>query len=154
MVLRASVARSASSERKLCTGRPSSVRPVVCLVTAAGERWACATTLVRERLGGLLVGVVEQHRRQALTHVPFEIVGQHAEEDMRAHAIGQPVIDRPDLEIDGLDAAERPLHQGEGFVAAHRGRVVERLGGQAGAHDVDAIDGGLGGDLGGLAGEG
>ena len=47
MVLRAKVARSASRERKLCTGRPSSVRPVVCLVTPAGERRAFATTLVR-----------------------------------------------------------------------------------------------------------
>src|SRR5712671_3834983 len=29
------------------TGRPSSVRPVVCLATAAGERSALATTLAR-----------------------------------------------------------------------------------------------------------
>ena len=33
--------------RYLCTGRPSSVRPVVCFLTAAGERCACATTLLR-----------------------------------------------------------------------------------------------------------
>ena len=43
MVLRASVARSANSVRKLCTGRPSSVRPVVCLLTAAGDRCHAAT---------------------------------------------------------------------------------------------------------------
>ena len=30
--------------------------------------------------GRLLVGVVEQHGCQALTHVPFEVIGQHAEE--------------------------------------------------------------------------
>src|SRR6516225_10428882 len=42
-----SVARSARRVRKLWTGRPSSVRPVVCLVTAAGERSALATTLER-----------------------------------------------------------------------------------------------------------
>src|ERR1700722_18291289 len=47
MVLRASVARSASSEWKLCTGRPSSVSPVVCFFIAAFERCACATTLRR-----------------------------------------------------------------------------------------------------------
>src|SRR3984957_11352601 len=47
IVLRAKVARSASSERKLCTGRPSTVRPVVCFLTTAGERCACATTLLR-----------------------------------------------------------------------------------------------------------
>src|SRR5208337_2661252 len=42
-----SVARSASRVWKLWTGRPSSVRPVVCLATAAGERCALATTLAR-----------------------------------------------------------------------------------------------------------
>src|SRR4051812_2106600 len=72
---------------------------------------------------------------------------------MRTHPIGQPVMHRPDLEIDRLDASEGTLHQGEGFVAAHGRRVVERLGGQAGAYDIDAVGRRLRGDLGGLAGE-
>src|SRR5271166_3754658 len=42
-----SVARSAMRVWKLWTGRPSSVRPVVCLARAAGERSALATTLAR-----------------------------------------------------------------------------------------------------------
>jgi hypothetical protein len=46
-VFRVRVARSSIRVRKLWTGRPSSVRPVVCLVTAAGERPALATTLER-----------------------------------------------------------------------------------------------------------
>lgn len=46
-VLRTKVARSASSEWKLCTGSRSSVRPVVCMATATGERCAVATTLER-----------------------------------------------------------------------------------------------------------
>src|SRR3984893_18073910 len=46
-VFRVRVARSARRVRKLWTGRPSSVRPVVCLVTAAGERRALATMLER-----------------------------------------------------------------------------------------------------------
>jgi hypothetical protein len=46
-VFRVRVARSSRRVRKLWTGRPSSVRPVVCLVTAAGERPALATTLER-----------------------------------------------------------------------------------------------------------
>jgi len=44
-----------------------------------------------QRVCGVFVGVVEQHRCQALTHVPFQIVGEHAQEDMRAHPIGQPL---------------------------------------------------------------
>src|SRR3954469_16238389 len=31
--------------------------------------------------GRFWIGFIEQHRRQALTHVPFEVVGQHAEKD-------------------------------------------------------------------------
>jgi hypothetical protein len=49
MVLRAKVASSASSERKLCTGNPSSVRPVICLVTAVGERCDIGLELLRAR---------------------------------------------------------------------------------------------------------
>src|SRR5271165_5606518 len=106
-----------------------------------------------QRFGGMLVGVVVEHGRQALAHVPFQVVCEHAQKHVGAHTLGQPVIDRPDLEIDGLDAAEGALHQAEGFVAAHRGGVVERSGGQAGAHDIDAVEGRLGGDGIGLAGE-
>src|SRR5438132_8544106 len=46
-VFRVRVARSLRRVRKLWTGRPSSVRPVVCLMTAPGERSALATTLER-----------------------------------------------------------------------------------------------------------
>ena len=48
---------------------------------------------------------------------------------MRPHPILQPVVDRPDIQIDGLDAAERTLHPGQGFVAAHGIGVVEGLDG-------------------------
>jgi hypothetical protein len=59
-----------------------------------------------QRLGSLLVGVVVEHRGQPLAHVPFEIVRQHTQKHMGAHPVGQPMVDRPDLQIDGLDAAE------------------------------------------------
>src|SRR5208337_1698645 len=52
-----------------------------------------------ERLGGLFVVVIVEHRRQALAHVPFEIISEHTEKDVSAHAVGQPVIDWPDLQI-------------------------------------------------------
>jgi len=70
-VLQVSVARSASKVRKLWTGSPSSVRSVVCLVVAAGERSALAAALARCGFGDLLVGVVIEHRRQQLAHVPL-----------------------------------------------------------------------------------
>ena len=98
-----SVARSVW---ELWTGRPSGVRPVVCLVTDdAGA----------ERLGGFLVVIVIEHGRQALAHVPFEVVAEHAQEDVGAHPLGQPVVDRADVEVDGLDRADGPLDQAEGL---------------------------------------
>jgi hypothetical protein len=57
------------------------------------------------RFARILVGVVVEHRRQALAHVAFQVVGEHADKHVGPHAISQPVIDRPDLEIDRLDAA-------------------------------------------------
>jgi hypothetical protein len=36
---------------------------------------------------------------------------------MCPHPALQPVIHRPDIQIDGLDAAKRTLHQRQGFVA-------------------------------------
>jgi hypothetical protein len=41
--------------------------------------------------------------------VPLDIIGEHAEEDVRTHPIGQPVMDRAYLEVDRLDAAECPF---------------------------------------------
>jgi hypothetical protein len=33
----------------------------------------------------------------------LHIIGEHAKEDMRAHAVLEPMVDRPDLEIYGLE---------------------------------------------------
>jgi hypothetical protein len=41
--------------------------------------------------------------------VPLEIIGQHAQEHVRPHPALQPVIDRPDIQIDSFDATERTL---------------------------------------------
>ena len=72
---------------------------------------------------------------------------------MRAHSIHQPVMDGPDLQIDRFDAAKSPFHQGQGFIAAHRRRVVERVCGQAGAHDIEAVGCRFSGDLGNYIGQ-
>ena len=78
---------------------------------------------------------------------------QHAQKHVGAHPVGQPVVDRPDLQIDALEAAEGALDQAQRLVTAHRSGVVEYRGGQAGAHDIDAVEGRLGGDFLGLAGK-
>ena len=53
--------------------------------------------------GGLLVGVVIEHRGEALAHVPFDVVGEHAQTDVGAHARSGPMEDRPHLEVDSLE---------------------------------------------------
>ena len=89
MVLRVKVARSAMSDWKLWTGRSSSVRLVAALRLAALERVALATTEAAGRLGGGLVVIVEQDGLERLAHVPFEIVGEHAQQHVGAHAAGR-----------------------------------------------------------------
>jgi hypothetical protein len=37
-----------------------------------------------------------------------------AEEDVAAHTIGEPVVDRTDVQIHGLERAECPLHGADG----------------------------------------
>jgi hypothetical protein len=63
------------------------------------------------------------------------------------------VEDRADLEIGGLDRAERPLDAAQDLVCFDGGSIVEQLGRQAGAHDVDTVEGGFLGDGVGLAAE-
>ena len=70
---------------------------------------------------------------------------------MRPDPIGQSVIHGADVQIDGLDAAKGPFHQGERLVAAHCFCVVEGLRWQAGADDIDAVGCRLGGNFSGLA---
>ena len=70
---------------------------------------------------------------------------------MGAHARADPVIDRADLDVDGLQAAEGALDTGEALVGQHGPLAVERYGRQARAQNVDAVERGLGRDGGRLA---
>ena len=126
-VFRVRVMRSAIRVWKLWTGSPSSVRLLVCLLTAAGERWALATALSRRALGRCLVVVIVEHGRELGTHVPLDMVGQHAQEDVCAHAITEPVVNGANVKIDSFYAPEGSLNLGEPFVCAHGFGVVMGL---------------------------
>ena len=95
------------SERKLWTGRPSWVRLVAALRSAASERSALATIDARAASAAPLSW---SSNRIGLSsaHVPFEIVGEHAQH-VSAYAVGATMMDRPYFEIDGLEAAEGAL---------------------------------------------
>src|SRR5215471_5765631 len=103
--------------------------------------------------GGSGIVVIEQHRFEALTHVPFDMAGKHAQEDLGAHPRRQPMVDRAQVQIDGLQAAKGALDAGEVLVGAddtigRQGIVLD-----AGADDVKTIEPGLGGDAGRIAGK-
>lgn len=97
-------------------------------------------------LGAGRVMVVEQQGGEALTHVPFDVVGEHAQQDVGTHALGGTVMNGPDLEVHGLEASEGTLDPTEAFVGVHRPLGIELVFMQAGAHDVEAVEGGLAGD--------
>src|SRR4051794_20537314 len=73
------------------------------------------------------------------------------EQDVRADAILEAVVDWADLELGALEGAERALDLFEAFVGAHELVGGERVGVDAGPQDVEAVELGLGGDLAGLA---
>src|SRR5215469_11242912 len=53
--------------------------------------------------------VVEQNRCKLLPHVPFDIVGEHANEDVRFDAVCQTMMNGADVQINALGASERSL---------------------------------------------
>ena len=111
--LRVQVARSRSKLWKLWTGPPWAVSLLARLRNAPGEGWAGATIEAAPASRGSEIVVVEQHWCQRLTHVPFEMIGEHAKEHVSAHARAEPMEDGTDVEVDGLEAAEGALDAGE-----------------------------------------
>src|ERR1700730_3876835 len=53
------------------------------------------------------------------------------------------MMDRPDLDIDGLEAAERALDIGQAFVGTDDRVAVEQVGCDVGAYHVETIEQGL-----------
>jgi hypothetical protein len=74
-------------------------------------------------------------------HVPFEMVGEHAQQHVSTHALWAAVMDRPDLEVDGLEAAEGALDGCEIFVGSDGRTGIERFGIEVGV--LAAVPGGV-----------
>ena len=60
-------------------------------------------------LGRSGVMVVEEQGGEASTHVPFEVVGEHAQQDVGADPVGRIVMNGAHLEVDGFEATEGAL---------------------------------------------
>ena len=79
--------------------------------------------------------VVEEDGFEALAHVPFDMAGEHAQEDMSTHPRRQPVMDRAEAQVDGLQAAKGALDAGEALIRANH-----VIGGQDAILDAGADD--------------
>src|SRR5262245_5226150 len=79
--------------------------------------------------------------------MPLDVVSEHAEEDMSPYSIRQPMVDRPDLEIDRLQAPKRSLDLREILVGSHRGFSGKSRSGHRRANHVQAVKRGFLGDL-------
>ena len=62
---------------------------------------------------GLLVLVGKEQRSPRLDHVQRDVVGEHAQDDVRAHPIGEPAVNGPDFEIGRFQRTKRALYLGE-----------------------------------------
>ena len=93
-----------------------------------------------------MVVVVEEQWREESSHVPLDVVGEHAQEDVGCYPIGEVVVYGAHLEIDALVAAEGPLDAAEALVGADRFGGRECGFGDVGTDDVEAVEGGLLGD--------
>ena len=92
--------------------------------------------------------VVEEKRSQQLSHVPFDVVGQHAKQDVSADAIRQPVVNGPHMQVDGLETAKGSFHSREAFITGHDLFAGQGVGFDAGANDVDPVQALLAFDVG------
>src|SRR5215831_11816798 len=92
MILRVMVARSPSSDWKLWTGIPSSVRLVAAFALAVCERFALATMDVRAASALTLSWSSNRNGLERPAHMPFDVIGEHAQEHVGAHAIGMTMM--------------------------------------------------------------
>src|SRR5690242_10822123 len=81
--------------------------------------------------GRLGIVIVEEDGGEAMAHVPFDIVGEHAEEDVGTDAVAEAVVDGTNLEIDGLDRAKGALDLAEALVGPHAVVRAEDIAGDA-----------------------
>ena len=86
--------------------------------------------------------------------MPFDMAGEHAQEDMGAHPRCQPMVDRSQVQIDSLETAEGALDAGEALIGADHALGCQGFVVDAGADDIKAVEPGLGGDAVGIAHEG
>src|ERR1700694_2127033 len=77
----------------------------------------------------------------------LQVVREHAREHVRTHPLLQTMMDRTNLQVQALERAESAFYLREALVRANHLRCIHRLGRQARAQDIQAIQSGLLRDL-------
>ena len=113
---RARVPICAISVSRLCSGKPSSVRRFLFFRLAESDGWA-ASGLAGP---GFQILVIEQQRSQGLPQMPMDVIGQQAQEQMSPYPRLHPMTDGTDVQVDGLQRTEGPLHPGQEAAAVGR----------------------------------
>src|ERR1700761_3130991 len=72
--------------------------------------------------------------------MPLHVVSEHAEEDVSSDATGEPVMDRPQLEIQGLEAAKGSFDIAQLLVAANHLATGKNFFSNVGANDVNSVE--------------
>src|SRR5262245_53418588 len=90
-----------------------------------------------------LVVVVKKDRGECATHVPFNVVAEHAKEDVSADAIGLAMMDGSDLEVDGFDATEGALDRCQALVGTYDLVGRHAVGVDGCADDINAVESSL-----------
>src|SRR5215467_5520743 len=80
--------------------------------------------------------------------MPDEVLGEHADEQVGFDPAGEVVVDRAQGEVVDFDVAPGAFQAGEVLVRDDDAGGVEGVGGEVGADDVDAVEGGFGVDAG------
>jgi hypothetical protein len=75
--------------------------------------------------------------------VPDEVGGEHADEHVGADSAFEAVVDGSEVEVDGFEGPELGFDEAEPFVGFDDFTRVEPVGVDAGADDVDAVEGGF-----------
>ena len=83
--------------------------------------------------------VIEQQRSQGLPQMPMDVIGQQAQEQMSPYPRLHPMTDGTDVQVDGLQRTEGPLHPGQVLVAAHHGGCWQTIGRFAGPQHVEPV---------------
>ena len=92
-------------------------------------------------MGTVRVVVIEQERGEGFSHVPFHVVGEHAEKDVSSNSLSGVVINGPYFQIYGFEATKSAFNNCQTFVGLDSFVCGDGLFGEASSDDIDAVEG-------------